>query len=170
MELLLQDLRYAVRGWLRAPGFVLVAVLTLALGIGANTTIFSLVDATVLAPLRFPHPERIMSLWRGQVTNPDSTNITSAPNYRDWRAKNHVFEEIGLFDSAGRGYSLTSGYGEPEQVSGVRVTAGIFRVLGIEPMLGRTFLEEEETPGRDRVVILSYGLWQRRYGSDRDIV
>jgi putative ABC transport system permease protein len=170
MELLLHDLKYAVRSWLRNPGFVIVAVLTLALGIGANTTIFSIVDATLLAPLRFPQPDRIMTVWKGRVADAHNLNITSAPNFRDWRAQNKSFEELALFDSAGRGYSLTSGYGEPEQVSGVRVTAGIFRVLGTQPMLGRAFLPEEEEAGRDRVVILSYGLWERRYGGDRDII
>jgi predicted permease len=170
METLVHDLKYAVRSWLRAPGFVFIAVLTLALGIGANTTIFSIVDAMLLAPLRFPQPDRIMTVWRGAVADATDRNITSAPNYRDWRAQNRTFDELALFDSAGRGYSLTSGFGEPEQVSGVRVTAGIFRVLGVQPMLGRVFTEEEETPGRDRVVILSYGLWERRYSADRGII
>jgi putative ABC transport system permease protein len=170
METLLHDVRYALRTWLRTPGFVIVAVLTLALGIGANTTIFSIVDATLLAPLRFPDPDRIMTVWKGAVDDPKNLNITSMPNYRDWKAQSRTFEELGLFDSAGRGYSLTSGYGEPEQVSGLRVTASVFRVLGTQPMLGRTFFPEEEEPGRDRVVVLSYGLWARRYGADRDIV
>ena len=169
MDLLLHDVRYAIRSWLRSPGFVLVAILTLALGIGANTTIFSIVDATLLAPLRFPDPDRLMTVWKGQVSNPENYNITSAPNFKDWRAQNHAFDELALLDSAGRGYSLTSGFGEPEQVSGVRVTAGLFRVLGVQPMLGRAFLPEEEDAGH-RVVVLSYGLWMRRYGADRDIV
>jgi putative ABC transport system permease protein len=169
MDLLLHDVRYAIRSWLRSPGFVLVAILTLALGIGANTTIFSIVDATLLAPLRFPDPDRLMTVWKGQVSDPDNINITSAPNFKDWREQNHSFDELALMDSAGRGYSLTSGFGEPEQVSGVRVTAGLFRVLGVQPMLGRTFLPEEEEPGH-RVVVLSHGLWMRRYGADRDIV
>jgi putative ABC transport system permease protein len=169
MEILLHDVRYALRTWLRAPGFIIVAVLTLALGIGANTTIFSIVDATLLRPLSFPEPDRLVSVWKGQVDDPKYLNITSAPEFRDWQARSQSFDAIGLFDSAGRGYSL-SGQGEAEQVSGVRVTASLFQVLGVRPMLGRTFLPDEEEPGRDRVVVLSHGLWTRRYGADRAIV
>jgi putative ABC transport system permease protein len=169
MEILLHDLRYALRTWVRTPGFILVAVLTLALGIGANTTIFSIVDATLLRPLPFPEPDRLVSVWKGSVDDPKSLNITSAPEYRDWQARSRSFEAIGLFDSAGRGYSV-SGEGEAEQVSGVRVTASLFQALGVRPMLGRTFLPDEEEAGRDRVVVLSHGLWTRRYGADRAIV
>jgi putative ABC transport system permease protein len=169
MQPILTDVRYAIRTWIRNPGFAAVAVLTLALGIGANTTMFSVVNATLLQPLPFPDPDRLATVWKGRIDNPQNLNIVSLPNYRDWKAQNHVFEEIALFDSAGRGYNLTS-EGEPEQVSGLRVTAGFFPVLGVRPMLGRTFLHEEEEPGRDRVVVLSHGLWTRRYRADRSIV
>jgi putative ABC transport system permease protein len=163
------DVRYAVRLWMRNPGFAGTAVLTLTLGIGANTTMFSVVNATLFTPLAFPDPDRLQSVWQGRVEDPSSLNIVSLPNYRDWVAQNHSFQDLALFDSAGRGYNLT-GSGEPEQVSGVRVTASFFRVLGVEPMLGRTFRPEEETPGRDRVVVLSHGLWTRRYAADPSIV
>ncbi len=169
MGTLLTDVRYALRMWTRSPGFVLVATLTLALGIGANTTMFSIINATLLRPLSFPDADRVMLLWQGQVKDPTDYNIVSAPNYHDWVARNHSFSDIALFDSAGRGYNLTSN-GEPEQVSGVRVTASFFRVLGVAPMLGRTFSTEEEDAGRDRVVVLSHGLWTRRYGADTSIV
>jgi putative ABC transport system permease protein len=155
--------------WIRSPGFATVAVLTLALGIGANTTMFSVVNATLLQPLPFPDPDRLVTVWKGGIDNPKNLNIVSLPNYRDWKAQNHVFEEIALFDSAGRGYHLTSGR-EPEQVAGLRVTAGFFPVLGVRPMLGRTFLLEQEEPGRDRVVVLSHGLWTRRYRADPALV
>jgi len=163
------DVRYALRLWARNPGFTAVAMLTLALGIGANTTMFSVVNATLFKPLPFPDGERLQTVWIGSATDPRSLNITSLPNYRDWAAQNRSFQDLGLFDSAGRGYNLT-GRGEPEQVSGVRVTASFFRVLGVRPMLGRTFRDEEETAGRDRVVVLSHGLWVRRYGADPALV
>ena len=169
MRMLWSDVKYAVRMWSRSPGFVAVAALTLALGIGANTTMFSIVNATLLRPLPFPEPNRLTLLWQGQVKDPNDYNIVSLPNYRDWLARNTSFADIALFDSAGRGYNLTSS-GEPEQVSGLRVTASFFKVLGVAPMLGRTFLPEEEQAGRDRVVVLSYGLWTRRYGADRSLV
>lgn len=168
-EQLLQDARYALRMFRRNPMFSAIAVLTLALGVGANTAMFSIVNATVLRPVPFPDPERLMTVWKGPVNDPAALNITSLPNYRDWRERTHVFTELALFDSIGRGYSLTGG-GEPEQVSGVRVTASFFRVLGVAPLLGRTFTPEEEEPGHDAVVVLSHGLWRRRFAGDASAV
>ncbi len=169
---ILQDVRYAVRGLRKSPGFTMVAVLTLALGIGANTTIFSVTNATLLKPISFPDPARLVLVWQTFGKGPDDYNIVSAPNYWDFERQNHVFENIAVFDSAGRGYNLSSRASsrEPEQVSGLRVTASFFRVLGVQPFLGRTFLPEEEIRGKDHEVILSYGLWQRRYGGDRALV
>jgi putative ABC transport system permease protein len=171
MRTFLTDVRYAVRMWGRSPGFVVVAVLTLALGIGANTTMFSIVNATLLRPLAYPNPDQLVVLWEGRASDPDPNtyNIFSLPDYRDLKARSRTLAEIAIFDSGGSGYNLTSG-GEPEQASGVRVTASFFRVLGVAPFLGRNFTEDEEQPGRDRVVILSYGLWARRYGADRSLV
>jgi predicted permease len=169
MRTLLPDIRYALRTWTRTPGVTLVALLTLALGIGANTTIFSIIDATLLRPLDFPEPDRLMSIWKGRIDDPKSHGIISMPNYRDMAGRSSSWQALAIFDSAGRGYNLTDGV-EPEQVSGVRVTASFFRVLGIEPMLGRAFLPEEETAGRDRVVVLSHGLWTRRFGADPAVV
>jgi putative ABC transport system permease protein len=169
MDTLLNDIRYTLRTWRRSPGFTAIAALTLALGIGANTTMFSIVNATVLRPLPFPGGERLMTLWKGSVRDADNFNIVSWPNFRDWQERNRSFESVAIFDSAGRGYSLTSN-GEPEQVSGVRVTASFFTVLGVRPLIGRTFLPAEETAGNDRVVVLSHGLWTRRYGADRSII
>jgi putative ABC transport system permease protein len=169
LDELRQDVRYAVRTLRRAPGFTTAAVLTLALGIGANTTIFGLMNATMLQRLPFPEPERLATLWQVSVDNRANFNIVSMPNYRDWRERSRSFASIGLSDSMGRGYSL-SGDGQVEQVLGLRVTASFFDVLGIPPMLGRTFSTEEEDPGRDRVVVLSHGLWTRRYAADGAIV
>jgi putative ABC transport system permease protein len=180
MDTVLRDVRYAMRMLLSNPGFTAVAVLTLALAIGANTTMFSVVNATLLRPLPFPDGDRLMTLWEGSVDDASSLNISSLPNYRDWVSRNRSFETLALFDSAGRGYNLgaaatgasggAAGGAEAERVSGLRVTASFFTVLGVKPMLGRTFLEAEEAVGQDDRVVLSYGLWKRRYGADPGIV
>ncbi len=169
---MLQDIRYALRQLRKSPGFTLVAVLTLALGIGANTTIFSVLNATLLKPLSFPDPDRLVLVWQTFGKGPDNYSIVSAPNFWDFEQRNHAFEGMALFDSAGRGYNLSASGSsrEPEQVSGLRVSANFFSVLGVQPFLGRTFLPEEEIRGKDHEVILSFGLWQRRYGQDRALV
>ena len=169
MHQLLTDVRYALRMWRRSPGFVLVAIATLALGIGANATIFSVVNATLLRPLAFPDADRLMTVWKGRVQDPTDINIVSMPNYKEWKSRSTSFASLAIFDSAGRGYNLT-GIAEPEQVSGLRVTASFFDVLGVPPFLGRTFRPQEEEPGSDRVVVLSHGLWVRNYGGDRSII
>jgi predicted permease len=169
LDELRQNVRYALRTLRRAPGFTAVAVLTLALGIGANTVMFSIMNATMLQRLPFPEPERLVMLWQTQLADRGNFNIVSMPNYRDWVERSRSFASIGLLDSAGRGYSV-SGQGDAERVPGLRVTASFFDVLGIPPMLGRTFLKEEEVVGRDRVVVLSHGLWTRRYAADAAIV
>src|SRR5579871_2936424 len=172
MGKLIQDVRYGLRNLARSPGFVLVAMLTLALGIGANTTIFSVINNTLLKPLPFPGSERLVLVWETFGKGPDNWNIVSAPNFHDFERQSHSFEHMAIFDSAGRGYNLspTVNAREAEQVSGLRVSAGFFRVLGVKPLIGRTFLPEEETLGRDHEVVLSYGLWQRRYGGDPSLV
>src|ERR1700730_5682289 len=162
-----KDFRFALRQLSKSPGFTLVAIITLALGIGANTTIFSVMNATILKPISFADPDRLVLVWQTFGKRPDNYNIVSAPNYWDFEKQNHVFEGMALFDSAGRGYNLSAGGNnvEGEQVSGLRVSASFFSVLGTQPFLGRTFLPEEEIRGKDHEVILSYGLWQRRYGA-----
>ena len=169
---LLQDLRYGLRNLARNPGFTIVAMLTLALGIGANTTIFSVINNTLLKPLPFPHPERLVLVWETFGRGPGNFNIVSAPNFWDFQRQSHSFESMAILDSAGRGYNLSASGDkhEAEQVSGLRVSAEFFSVLGVKPLLGRTFLREEETLGRDQEVVLSYGLWKRRYGGDPSLV
>ncbi len=166
MGTLIQDTRYGLRNLRRNTGFTVVAILTLALGIGANTTIFSIINNTLLKPLPFPHPDRMVLVWETFGKGPDSNNIVSAPNFWDFERQAHSFESMAIFDSAGRGYNLsaTGDRQQAEQVSGLRVSAGFFSVLGVKPLLGRTFLPEEETLGKDQEVVLSYGLWKRRYG------
>jgi predicted permease len=169
---LVQDARYGFRNLARNPGFMLVAMLTLALGIGANTTIFSVINATLLKPLPYPNGDRLVLVWETFGKGSDNWNIVSAPNFWDFQRLSHSFESMAIFDSAGRGYNLspTGNSQEAEQVSGLRVTAGFFSVLGAKPLLGRTFLSEEETLGKDQEVVLSYGLWKTRYGGDPALV
>ncbi|MFZ0466740.1 MAG: ABC transporter permease [Candidatus Acidiferrales bacterium] len=170
MGTLLQDLQYALRMLARSPGFTAIAILTLALGIGANTAIFSVINATLLKPLPYADADRIVLVWQTYGGDgPDNINIVSAPNIHDIEKQSDVFESLAMFDSAGRGYNLAEG-NVPERVSGVRVTSKFFDVLGAKPLLGRTFLPEEETAGNDHEVILSYGLWQRRFSGDPEMV
>jgi putative ABC transport system permease protein len=172
MRAFIQDVRYGLRTLVKNPSFALVAILTIALGIGANTTIFSAINATLLKPVPFPHPDRLVLVWETFGKGPDNWNIVSAPNFWDFKRQSHSFESMAIFDSAGRGYNLsaTRNSQEAEQVSGLRVSSGFFPTLGVKPFLGRTFLPEEETLGRDHEVVLSYGLWQRRFGADPQLV
>jgi putative ABC transport system permease protein len=137
--------------------------------VGANTAIFSVVHGVLLRPLPFQEPERLVTLWELAL---DDAGVprrwrTTAGNYFDWEAESKAFETMALFGSAGLNWT---GAGEPEELLGARVSASYFEVLGIEPILGRTFLPEETVPGRDRVVLLSHGLWQRRFGSSPDVL
>ena len=167
MEKWVNDLRYGFRTLRKSPGFTTVVLCTLALGIGANTTIFSVVHAVLLKPLSYQEPDRLFVVWES-LAEPGFEKFRVAPgNYLDWRAQNRVFAEMAMFGASG--YSLT-GEGEPEQLLGGRVTESYFRTLGVEPLMGRVFTKEEETPGRDKIVILSYGLWQRRFGGDKEIL
>lgn len=168
--MLAQDLRFALRVLAKSPGFAAIAILTLALGIGANTAIFSVINATLLKPLPYPDTDRLVLVWQTYGGNgPDHINIVSALNMMDVQKQNTVLESMAWFDSAGKGYNLAVG-DVPERVSGVRVTAQFFHVLGVKPLLGRTFLPEEETAGRDREVVLSDPLWQRRFSGDPAII
>ncbi|MGC1106782.1 MAG: ABC transporter permease [Candidatus Acidiferrales bacterium] len=169
MNTLLQDLRYAVRMLAKSPGFAAIAIATLALGIGANTAIFSVINATLLKPLPYANAGRLVLVWQTYGDGPDNINIVSAPNILDIEKQSGVFESLAIFDSAGRGYNLSEG-NDPERVSGVRVTAKFFDVLGAKPLLGRTFLPEEEIAGKDHEVILSYRLWKRRFAGDPALV
>jgi len=167
MGTLLQDLRYGRRILAKNPGFTSVAVITLALGIGANSAIFSVVNAVLLRPVHFEDPDRIVRVW---ATNPrvDSERALPSPaDFLDWRDRNHVFEQISAWRTWF--YTLIGGK-EPEQVWGVRTSTSFFEILRVKAALGRTFLPEEEEPGRDQVVVLSHGIWERRFGADRSLV
>lgn len=163
---MLQDFRYGLRMLWKSPAFTLVAVLALALGIGANTSIFSVVNAVLLRPLPFAKPDRLVMVWEHSPRT-GKTNVANPINFLEWRARNHSFERIAALVQVP--FNL-SGDGEPEQVQGMLVSDGYFEILGAQAMLGRTFTPEEDGRGHDRVVILSQGLWQRRYGSDPKIL
>jgi len=160
-------MRYAIRRLIHQPGFSLVVVLTLALGIGANTAIFSLVNAVLLKPLPFPQPDRLLTL---DHFYPSLNNLEAGfavPSYHDIRERTHLFESFAVV--TGWNANLTGG-GDPEKVTGANATSEYFKVFGVSPLLGRTFAPGEDSAGREHVVVLGYGLWQRRFGSDRSIV
>lgn len=165
MDGLLQDLRYGVRMLFKHRGFTAIAVLTLALGIGATTAIFSVVDAVVLRPLPFEEPERVLRMW-GQFSQGNQAS-TSPPDFLDYRAQNSTFEEFAAMRPSS--FNLT-GDAEPERVIGAQVTTNYFRALGIRPVNGRDFSPEEEQPGLNQVAIISEGLWRRRFGGELPVV
>ncbi|HEV2914296.1 MAG TPA: ABC transporter permease [Pyrinomonadaceae bacterium] len=162
-----QDVQYGVRMLLKRPGFSVVAVLALALGIGANTAIFSVVNAVLLRPLAFAEPERLVMVWGSAPQLGFDLLPASAAETQDWREQNQVFEHIAAFKSWA--WNMT-GSGGPEQIWGARVSSSLFPALGVKPILGRTFLPEEDRVGANRVVILGHGLWQRSFGSDPSII
>ncbi|HEX5483832.1 MAG TPA: ABC transporter permease [Terriglobia bacterium] len=169
LDSLWQDLRFGLRQLRRNPGFTAVAVVTLALGIGANTGIFSVVNAVLLRPLPFFEPERLISIISAQVPRMRGREA-SYPDVLDWRTRNHVFSQIAVFRT--ENFTLT-GKGEPEHVPGAVVSANLFSVLRVIPSLGRSFLPEENKPGAvngTNAAILSYGFWRQQFGSDKHIV
>jgi putative ABC transport system permease protein len=167
METLLKDLRYGLRSLLKHKAFTGIAILTLALGIGANTAIFSLVNAVLLRSLPFQEPDRVVMVWEDASFAGFPRNTPAPANYVDWKAQNRVFEDMATFDE--RSFNLT-GDGDPEKVDAYGVTANFFGLLGIRPVLGRVILPEEDKPEANKVVMLSYSLWQQRYGGERSVV
>jgi predicted permease len=165
METLLQDLRYGVRTLVKNLSFTAVAVLTLALGIGANTALFSVINGVLLSPLSFPEPERLVTLHENKP-NFEGGSV-SYPNFRDWQRNNHTFSALAV----GRRYAFSlTGIGEAEQVGGEFISADFFSVLGVKPLIGRTFAEDEEQVGAGPVALISAGLWQRKFSSAPDIL
>ena len=165
-DVLTKDIRYAVRGLFKRPGFTAIVVITLALGIGTNTAIFSVVNAVLLRPLPYPNSDQLVMIW-GEQTRGVHKLSASPQEFLDYRDRNHSFSAIATYTFMGR--DLTGGAGDPERVETAKVTAQFFSVLGTQPLRGRSFLSEEDQPGRDRVAILSYGLWQRRFAGDDNI-
>lgn len=166
MQNLLQDLRYAIRTMLKRPGFTAVAVITLALGIGSSTAIFSVVNAALLRDLPYAEPDRLFHIWEVTPQKSFAQREFSYPDYQDYQ-KNQSFEGIAAYTGGG---GIMSGRGEPERVFAPAASANFFSVLGVQPFLGRTFESGEDKQGAPRVVVLTYGMWQQRFGADRNVI
>src|SRR2546425_1178709 len=160
MQTFLQDLRYGLRMLVKNPQFTSAVALVLALGIGANTAMFSVVNAVLLRPLPYKDPDRLVVIW---AKRPQGTGrLPSSPADIDyWREQSQSFDSIVAFD---RWRATLTGTGDAYQINGARSSAGLFAMLGVAPVVGRAFLPEEDQPGANRVVVLGYGLWQRRVG------
>ncbi len=166
METVWKDTRFALRMLAKSPGFTLLALAALMLGIGANTAIFSIVNASLMRPLPFRDPDRLMMVWE-HSPHTGKNNVANPQNVLDWQARSRSFEQMGAFIETEM--NLT-GNGEPEQVHGAYVTRGFFPILAVQPSLGRNFVPEEDTAEAGWAVILSRGLWRRRYGGDPNVV
>ncbi|HSE25463.1 MAG TPA: ABC transporter permease [Pyrinomonadaceae bacterium] len=168
MDSLIKDLRYGLRSFAKRPGFTAVALVALALGIGANTAIFSLVNAVLIQPLPFPEPDRLVWAW-GNIRNGGNRASVAPLDFIDYRNQNKTFEEFAATFSIPNPINLT-GSGEPERLVSAAVTGNYFKALGVGPLLGRTFVLDNEKTGNDHVAVLSYRLWQKRFGGDPNIV
>ena len=167
MDHLIRDVRFALRTMVRKPGFTAVAIVIMALGIGANTAIFSLVRAVLLRPFPFANPERLVLVWEDAAFVGFPKNTPAPANYADWKARNEVFEDMAAVTN--RDFNLT-GDGEPEKVYAYAIVGSFFPVLGVEPALGRVLTGEDDQPKSGKVAVISYSLWQSRYGGDRALV
>lgn len=169
MGILMQDLRFAFRQMVKKPGFTAVVVLTMALGIGANAAIFSVLDAVLLKPLPYSNPDRLIKVWTRftGIGAPNDQNWVSAPEFRDFQQLNSSFSDLAAIGSG----SINLGVkGSPQRVVGASISPSLFPMLGAQPLLGRAFLPEEAQPGRDHEVVLSYGLWRRVFGGNRNVI
>src|ERR1700730_1210386 len=167
MAMLLEDILYAFRALRKSPGFTAIAILTLALGIGANTALFSVVDAVLLRPLQFKNPSRLVWAW-GNCPLCDQGAV-SPSDFVDYRAQNQSFEHYGARAVGDTLFNLT-GTDKPIQINGSMITAGFFEALGVQPRYGRVFTLADEKTSDPEVVILSHHLWQERFGSDRNVI
>ena len=166
-ENLLQDIRYAIRMLRRSPGFTATAIAALALGIGANTAIFTVVNTVLLQPLAYPQPDRLVQL---ELSSPEgNANVTSIPKYAIWREQTQVLQDVAAYDTGGPGVNLTGG-DRPEQLKGVHVSASFFPLFGASMAAAARFPQDEDRPGGARLVVLSNGLWRRRFAADPNIV
>ena len=166
MNSLVKDIRFALRGLIKHPAFTAIAVVTLALGIGGSTSIFTVVDAALLRGLPYKSPDHLYHLWENTPKKEFPKREFSYPDYQDYQ-QNNVFESLGAYTGGG---VILSGYGDPESLNAPRVSANFFSVLGVDPILGRTFQAGEDTQGGPKVTILTYGLWQRRFGGDAGVI
>ena len=159
-----QDIGFGFRQLVKRPALPLMIVALVAVGLGVNTAIFSVVKAVILEPLPYESPDQLVMIWD---TRQSHQVPVSYLNFQDWRTANESFDDIGVFDYTS--FNLT-GQGEPERLAGSMVSAGLFEILRVQPVLGRTLLPEEDRPGARPVVLISYRLWQRRFGADPDLV
>ena len=162
-----QDIRFTLRMLSKNPGFAIAVVMTLALGIGGNTAVFSVINAVLLRPLPFQNPERLVSLWESSPQQEMDRAVVSPPNFVDWSAQSQTLENIAAYRYWG--FALT-GSGDPERITGARVSASLFPLLGVKPIVGRTFLPEEDRFGSHPVVLVREGLWRNRFGADPDLI
>jgi putative ABC transport system permease protein len=162
-----RDVRHALRMLVRTPAFSLIAIMTFAVGIGVNAAVFSVVDAVLLRPLPYPDADQITMVWLDNTREKIKEDITSYPNYRDWRDQNTSYQHLAAYSETA--FALT-GAGDPERLFGASVTTNFFDVMGLRPMAGRLFTVENETEGKDGVILISYGLWQRRFGGAADVL
>src|SRR6185369_15528148 len=167
MDSIFKDIRFALRGLLKRPAFTAIAVLTLALGIGANTAVFSVVNAVLLKPLPLKDPDRLMTFWHSAPAKGLKHLDLNDALFAYYRDRTRTFESLAAHESGS--FAITGG-GEPEVVPGAIVTFNYFEVLGREPLYGRVFTPQEDTPGNNHVALLSYALWQRRFGGNPNIV
>src|SRR2546430_1447368 len=161
-----QDVRYGLRMLAKNPAFTAIAVLALALGIGANSAIFSVVNAILLRPLPYKNPEQLVMVWENATHLGFPKDTPSPANFLDWRQQTTVFEGMAAFTE--RSFNLT-GVGEPERLDGRRVSSNLFDLLGVRPIIGRTFVPQEDQPGT-KVVLLNESLWKRRFGGDPSVI
>ena len=167
MHFLLQDLRYGFRMMAKAPGITAIAILTMALGIGINTAVFSMIHVLLLQPLPYPEPERIVQLWENNLPKGWDQASVAPANFADWKAQSESFAELAIYD---RDTFALTGKGEPERVEGMMGTANLLGVLGVRPALGRGFLPGEDKPGAEKVAIISHGLYERRFAASPEVV
>src|SRR6185312_16711143 len=165
---MVNDIRFALRQLVKQPGFTFIAVVVLGLGIGANTAIFSVVNALLLRPLPYPHSEQLVLLRERSETF--ESGSVSYPNYLDWRVAQRGFTDLALFRRDRANLSARMGEANPERIGAARVTWNFFGILGLSPKLGRDFAEADDLPGSGKVVLITHGLWQRRFGGSRDVL
>src|SRR5450755_1093362 len=165
MNALLRDLRQAIRGLAKNPAISVVAILALAVGIGVNTSSFTAVNSMVLHPLAFPHQEQVMTLWESVPKRASERDAVAPANFLDWKEQNRTFEHVAAY----RGWDVgLTGVDEPERIQGYLVTPDFFPLLGMKPIVGRIFRNDEAEPGHDQVVVVSRGFWQRRLAAAPD--
>lgn len=162
-----RDFSFAVRSLANTPGFAIIAVVVIAVGIGVNTAVFSVIDAVLLKPLTYPNPEELVSM---EETGPQGNfAIANVPEFSLWREQSSIFQQVAAYDFGGAGLNLT-GSDHPQQVQGIHVSADYFAMFGAPIIAGRTFTAAEDSPNGGNVTVLSYGLWKSRYGADPKIV